>query len=425
MKIMSEIIREKIADGVYFNFIPDNRFKTIRITASLFLPITKETASANALAASLITRSCKAYPDFTSLAKKLDELYGAALYSTVRKLGEIQELRFTVSGIDDKYALDSVKISKELTELLCSALFEPNIQENAFLGSEFAGERRQLIEELDSEFNEKRLYAVKRCTEIMCENEPFSVNRTGTKESLMDTTSEQAYKAWTNAIESAKIELYMLGNTEPQNALNAFKQVFDGKNRSIGLSTTLVTKADEVKRVTERQEVTQSKLVMGFRTPYAEPYTDVAVVKLMCAVLGGTPSSKLFMNVREKMSLCYYCAARYNPNKGIIIIDSGVENANIEKTETAILDQLKSMQAGDITDEEIDAAKLALKNAYITSLDSLASIENFYLSQTFNRETLTPEESAEKIMAVTKEQIIEAAKAVSLDTIYVLTCNEQ
>ena len=164
---------------------------------------------------------------------------------------------------------------------------------------------------------------------------------------------------------------------------------------------------------------------MGFRTPYAEPYTDVAVVKLMCAVLGGTPSSKLFMNVREKMSLCYYCAARYNPNKGIIIIDSGVENANIEKTETAILEQLKSMQAGDITDEEIDAAKLALKNAYITSLDSLASIENFYLSQTFNRETLTPEESAEKIMAVTKEQIIEAAKAVSLDTIYVLTSNEQ
>ena len=416
MKIMSEIIREKIADGVYFNFIPDNRFKTIRITASLFLPITKETASANALAASLITRSCKAYPDFTSLAKKLDELYGAALYSTVRKLGEIQELRFTVSGIDDKYALDSVKISKELTELLCSALFEPNIQENAFLGSEFAGERRQLIEELDSEFNEKRLYAVKRCTEIMCENEPFSVNRTGTKESLLDTTSEQAYKVWTNAIESAKIELYMLGNTEPQNALNAFKQVFDGKNRSIGLSTTLVTKADEV---------TQSKLVMGFRTPYAEPYTDVAVVKLMCAVLGGTPSSKLFMNVREKMSLCYYCAARYNPNKGIIIIDSGVENANIEKTETAILEQLKSMQAGDITDEEIDAAKLALKNAYITSLDSLASIENFYLSQTFNRETLTPEESAEKIMAVTKEQIIDAAKSVSLDTIYVLTSNEQ
>lgn len=421
---MAEIIREKIADGVYFNFIPDNRFKTIRITASLFLPISKETASANALAASLITRSCKAYPDFTSLSRKLDELYGAALYSTAKKLGEIQELRFTVSGIDDRYALDSVKISKELTELLCSALFEPNIQDNAFIESEFAGERRQLIEELDSEFNEKRLYAVKRCIEIMCENEPFSVDRIGTKDSIMAVTGEEAYKAWTNAIESAKIELYMLGNTEPTNALKAFKDVFGGKNRSIGLSTTLVTKADEVKRVTERQEVTQSKLVMGLRTPYAEPYTDTAAAKLMCAVLGGTPSSKLFANVREKMSLCYYCAARYNPSKGIIIIDSGVENANIEKTEVAIIDQLKAIQAGSITDEEIDAAKLALKNAYITSLDSLATIENFYLSQTFHREALTPEQSAEKIMAVTKEQIVEAAKAVSLDTIYVLTSNE-
>lgn len=422
---MAEIIREKIADGVYFNFIPDNRFKTIRITASLFLPISKETASANALASSLITRSCKAYPDFTSLSRRLDELYGASLYSTVRKLGEIQELRFTVSGIDDRYALDSVKISKELTELLCSALFEPNIQDDAFIESDFVGERRQLIEELDSEFNEKRLYAVKRCMEIMCENEPFSVNRVGTKESLMEVTTEQAYKAWTNALKSAKIEIYMLGNTEPQNALRAFKKVFEGKNRAIGLSTTLVTKADKVKRVVEHQDVTQSKLVMGIRTPYAEPYTDVAAVKLMCAVLGGTPSSKLFMNVREKMSLCYYCAARYNPNKGIILIDSGVENANIEKTETAIIDQLKSIQAGDITDEEIDAAKLALKNSYITSLDSLASIENFYLSQTFYRETLTPEQSAEKIMAVTKEQIIEAANAVSLDTVYVLTSNKE
>lgn len=421
---MSEIIREKIADGVYFNFIPDSRFKTVRITVSLFLQISKDTSAANALAASLITRSCKAYPDFTSLARKLDELYGASLFSTVRKLGEIQELRFTVSGIDDKYSLDDAKISKELTELLCSALFEPNVQNDAFIESELAGERRQLIEELDSEFNEKRLYAVKRCTEIMCENEPFSVSRIGTKESLSDVTGEEVYKAWTNAIESAKIELYMLGDTDPKNALKAFKKAFEGKNRAIGLSTTLIKKADEVKRVTERQNVTQSKLVMGFRTPYAEPYTDVAAVKLMCAVLGGTPSSKLFANVREKMSLFYYCAARYNPNKGIMIIDSGVETENIEKTESAVLDQLKAMQAGDITDEEINAAKLALKNSYITSLDSLASIENFYLSQTFHREMISPEESAEKIMLVTKEQIIEAANAVSLDTIYVLTGKE-
>lgn len=418
---MAEIIREKIADGVYFNFIPDSRFKTVRITVSLFLQIAKDTSAANALAASLITRSCKAYPDFTSLARKLDELYGASLFSTVRKLGEIQELRFTVSGIDDKYSLDDVKISKELTELLCSALFEPNVKNNAFIESELAGERRQLIEELDSEFNEKRLYAVKRCTEIMCENEPFSVSRIGTKENLSAVTGEEVYKAWTNAIDSAKIELYMLGDTDPKNALKAFKKAFEGKNRAIGLSTMLIKKADEVKRVTERQDVTQSKLVMGFRTPYAEPYTDVSAVKLMCAVLGGTPSSKLFANVREKMSLCYYCAARYNPNKGIMIIDSGVETANIKKTESAVLDQLKAMQAGDITDEEIDAAKLALKNSYITSLDSLASIENFYLSQTFHREMLSPEESAKRIMSVTKEEIIEAANAVSLDTVYVLT----
>lgn len=421
---MTEIVKEKISDGVSFNFISDNRFKTGRITASLFLPISLKTASANALAASLITRSCKKYPDFTSLARRLDELYGAALYSNVRKLGEIQALTFTVAGIDDKYALENMKISAELTDLLCSSLFDPNIENGSFIESELVGERRQIIEEIDSEFNEKRLYALKRCIEIMCEKEPFSVNRVGTKESLSALSGEDVYKAWIHALKSAKIELYMLGDTDPKNALDVFKTAFGDKSREIGLSTTIIKKADEVKRITERQDVTQSKLVMGFRTPYAEPYTDTAAAILMSAVLGGTPSSKLFTNVREKMSLCYYCAARYNSSKGIMLIDSGVETENIEKTEKAVIEQLKAMQAGDITDEEISAAKLALRNKYITSLDSLASIENFYLSQTFNREILSPEQTAEEIFAVTKEQIIEAANAVSLDTVYVLTGKE-
>lgn len=421
---MSEIVREKISDGVTFNFISDNRFKTSRITAALFLPISAETASANALAASLITRSCKRFPDFTSLSRRLDELYGAALYSNVRKLGEIQALTFTAAGIDDRYALDDMKISAQLTELLCSALFDPNIENGAFIESELSGERRQIIEEIDSEFNEKRLYAVKRCIEIMCENEPFSVNRVGTKEKLSTLSGECVYKAWMNALKSAKVELYMLGDTDPSSTLNGFKSAFGNKSRAIGLSTTIIKKADGVRRLTEHQDVTQSKLVMGFRTPYAEPYTDTAAATLMCTVLGGTPSSKLFANVREKMSLCYYCAARYDSNKGIILIDSGVETENIEKTENAVLEQLKAMQAGDITDEEIDAAKLALKNRYITCLDSLASMEGFYLSQTFNRRTRLPEQKAEEIFSVTKEQIIEAANAVSLDTVYVLTGKE-
>ncbi len=421
---MSEIVREKISDSVSFNFVSDSRFKTSRITASLFLPISAETVSANALAASLITRSCKKYPDFTSLARRLDELYGAALYSSVRKLGEIHALTFTAAGIDDKYALDDMKISAELTELLCCVLFDPNVENGAFIESELSGERRQIIDEIDAEFNDKRLYAVKRCIEVMCENEPFSVNRIGTKEKLSELSGEDVYKAWQNALKSAKVELYMLGDTDPSNALNGFKSAFDGKRKSVGLSTAIVKSADAVKRLTEHQDVTQSKLVMGFRTPYAEPYTDTSAATLMCAVLGGTPSSKLFTNVREKMSLCYYCAARYDPNKGIILIDSGVETENIEKTENAVLEQLKAMQAGDITDEEIDAAKLALRNKYITCLDSLSAMESFYLSQTFNRRTLSPNQTAEEILAVTKEQIVEAANSVSLDTVYVLTGKE-
>lgn len=422
---MSEISTEKISTGVNFNFISDNRFKTNRISAALFLPLSKDTASANALAASLITRSCKKYPDFTSLSKRLSQLYGASLYSYVRKFGEVQALVITAAGIDDKYAIDDMKISKELTDLLCMSMFEPNIENGAFIEGELEQERRQLVESIDAEFNDKRTFAVKRCIEIMCENEAFSTSRTGTKENVQLLSGKQVYNAWTEALQKAKIELYMLGDTKADFALESFKNAFSSKGREIELKTEIVPKAKNVKRITERQDVTQSKLVLGFRTPVAEPNGNTAALKLMTAVLGGTPSSKLFTNVREKMSLCYYCASRYDPNKGIILVDSGVENENTEKTEKAILEQLKAMQAGDITDEEISAAKLAMRNSYMTYLDSLSMIENFYLSQTFNGRVLTPKQAAEQIFAVTKDQIVEAANAVSLDTVYVLTGKEE
>lgn len=422
---MSEISTEKISTGVNFNFISDNRFKTNRISAALFLPLLKSTASANALAASLISRSCKKYPDFTSLSKRLSQLYGASLYSYVRKFGEVQALVITAAGIDDKYAIDDMKISKELTDLLCMSMFEPNIENGAFIEGELEQERRQLVESIDAEFNDKRTFAVKRCIEIMCENEAFSTSRVGTKEDIQSLSGEQVYNAWTDALQKARIELYMLGDTKADFALDSFKNVFAAKGRETELKTQVVPEAKNIKRITERQDVTQSKLVLGLRTPVAEPNGNTAALRLMTAVLGGTPSSKLFTNVREKMSLCYYCASRYDPNKGIILIDSGVENENIEKTEKAILEQLKSMQAGNITDEEISAAKLAMRNSYMTYLDSLSMIENFYLSQTFNSRILTPKQAAEQIFAVTKEQIVEAANAVSLDTVYVLTGKEE
>ena len=181
---------------------------------------------------------------------------------------------------------------------------------------------------------------------------------------------------------------------------------------------------DKVKEETERQNVAQSKLVMGFSCGINVNDDRVDAAKLMAIILGGTPSSKLFVNVREKQSLCYYCASSYNRQKGIILVDSGVENQNIEKAKNEILNQIEQMKLGNITDFEISAAKLAVEDSSGMVTDSISAIESFYISQIFENEILSPQEAAKRISAVTKEQIIEAASCVELAAVYVLTNGE-
>ena len=172
--------------------------------------------------------------------------------------------------------------------------------------------------------------------------------------------------------------------------------------------------------MTEEIEVSQSKLVMGFRAGIALPETETRAAGLMCTILGGTATSKLFCNVREKQSLCYYCAARYDKDKGIIVIDSGVEGENIEKLEAGILKEIDDMKNGVISDFEIDSAKMAIINAYQGSNDTVGGIESWFARQLLQDGFRTIEEESALLSAVTREEIIAAANKLTLDTVYVL-----
>ena len=168
-------------------------------------------------------------------------------------------------------------------------------------------------------------------------------------------------------------------------------------------------------------ELSQSKMILGFRTAVAEPDEDVMAMRLMCSVLGGTAHSKLFCNVREKLSLCYYCSSSYIRQKGIMLVESGVERENIEKAKEAILGEIKAMQNGDITDEEIKATKLSMCNAFYSACDTVGGISSYYLSQMLDGGVYTPQQACDKVNAVTKEDVIRCANKLTLDTVFTLT----
>ena len=188
------------------------------------------------------------------------------------------------------------------------------------------------------------------------------------------------------------------------------------------MSTQIIKEVDEVKNIEEKMDITQSKLVMGFRSGVSnEDKEEVAAFKLMVAILGGTPQSKFFVNVREKYSLCYYCAARADSSKGLMIVDSGVENENIEKAKKEILNQLQLLKDGELTDFEIESTKMSIVNSYTTSTDSISGIESWCFSRLLNGDMKTTKEVSDEINAVTREDIIKVANKIKLDTIYVLT----
>lgn len=418
---MSCINRNEIANGVFFSSIKDSRFKTMKITANIVVPLSEDTASENALLCGVLSHSCKEYPDFTALSKKLSSLYGADLETSVRKVGDRQLLRISATGLDDRYAFEGDSIAEELSELLCKVIFDPNVNNNAFNSEEVEQERRQLLDLIDSEFNDKRIYANGQLIKNMCADEVYGIKRYGTAEKIKAVTTESLYKSYQNLLKTAKFEIMYVGDSSPEKAENVFKSAFSKVERTPAeLSNDVVRKAVEPKHISEEMELSQSKLVMGFRTGVAVPDKEVNAVRLMTAVLGGTANSKLFCNVREKQSLCYYCAARYDRLKGIMTVDSGVNGENIEKAEAGILKEIEDMKNGIISDFEIESTKLAVTNSFRSTNDTVGGIEAWYVNQLFDDKFLTVEEQSEAINAITKEEIVEAAKKITLDTVYVL-----
>lgn len=415
------IKQREICDGVMLSSVRDSRFKTMKLSANILLPLSEETAAVNALLCYVLVRSCKKYPNFTTLSKKLGSLYGAELNGSVSKMGDMHCLNISVGGLDDRYALDNESISAELTKLLCEVLFNPKVENNSFFDEDIEQEKRQLLDTIDSEFNDKRAYASQRLIEIMCANELYGVKRVGTKDEIKALTGADVYKAWQNMLKNAYFDITYVGESDEESIAEVLENSFKEINRTpVELSTDVVYTVFDTNEVVEDMDVAQSKLEIGFRTACAEPEPESMATRLMCAILGGTASSKLFNNVREKKSLCYYCMSRFARLKGIMIVESGVESENIESAKQAILAEIEDMKQGNISDFEIEAAKLAISNSFYSVTDTVGGICMWYSSQLMDASVDTPEQAAEKINAVTKEQIVAAANKLMLDTIYIL-----
>ena len=410
------------APGVRICSYKTSRFKTGRLSFSIAIPLEKD-VSAYAILPYILNRSCAEYPTYTELNKRLAELYGSTLTPSVSKSGESLVLRFAMTMIDNRFALDQEEdIFLSCAKLLFGMIFNPNAADGKFNETEVTREKRLMLERLESELNDKRIYALRRCEQIMCENEAFAANAYGTKEGIEALTPESIYNAYSKVLKTGRIGVNVVGSTSADKIIKLLNEYLSKMDRAgvNELTCQVIKSASTVRRVDEEMDVNQGKLVMGFRAGTEDTDKDYPKLKIMTDIFGGGTYSRLFMNVREKMSLCYYCSARLYRQKGIIIVQSGIENENAETAILEIQNQLNSMAEGDVDKEILKSSLLSMKDMLNSVCDTPEDIDAWAVSQITDDTFETPLELNARLESVTVEDVIEAAKAVTLDTVFML-----
>ncbi|MCH5320371.1 MAG: insulinase family protein [Eubacterium sp.] len=420
-------IQKKIVQGVTLLSVNANRFKTNEIAISLALPLKKETASVNALLINLLSRKSREYPSLTNLNKRLAFLYGASLSAVVSKVGESQVLKLGITSLDDKFSLDGESISLECVKLLTSLLFEPRLDDNGkFFDEDIEAEKRILIEKIESEQNEKRVYVLRQAEALMFAGEPYAIGRYGTVDDVKKITADDVLNAWKNALETALIMVTVVGSADTDTAAKHLKEKFSSVKRNYTKlpDAVFVPSCDEVKEKMERIDVKQGKLVLGFRVNLKPDDELTPAMRTFCDIFGGGPYSKLFANVREKLSLCYYCSARYTRLKSCIMIQCGCNEENMDKAVSEIMHQLDEIKNGNF-EEEFNSSKIGLRDAIMSVNDAPEVIEGWYANQLTSDEIKTPKQSADENDAVTMEDVKKCASLLTLDTIYKLSAPKE
>ena len=412
-----------INDNITLNYIPMEKLKTTSLGMYIHRPLKKKEASFNAILPHILKRSSKLCENTMAVAKYRENLYGAKFSAGIAKRGDSQLLCFEGETISDKYAPFGERLVAGLLKLILSSVYDQN---DSFSEEIFNQERKNSITKIENIINDKRIYAVYRCHEEMSKGDIFEIPRLGYVSDFEKMTASGLYDYYKDIIVSSPIDIYVCGDTDIDIVEEEIKKAVSGFvfQKAQFPKSKILAKKDGINYVTERLQVTQGKLAMGFLTgiePCDEDYYAMIVAN---AIFGGGAQSKLFNNVREKLSLAYYAGSMLDKYKGILSVNAGIEFENFQKAYDEILVQLEEVKKGNISDLEINSSKGFIINSLKSNYDDQHSMISFYMGQKATGTCLEIEECIEKINKITKDDVARVMKSVSLDTVYFLTGEE-
>lgn len=417
----------QIKDGIKLHLLNTELFKTNLVVIFITVPMKKETVTRNALIPAILKSGSKSMPTQEIISKDLENMYGATFDCGADKNGDNQVLKFYIESVDDKFLPNNEKVLETSINKLIDIVFNPILENQAFNQKYFDTEKENLKKLIESKKDDKDAYALHECVNKMYGDEGFGIYKYGYIEDLEKISNDSLYESYKKLIREAKIDIFVSGDFNDASIENLIKQNeiimnLDGRNEEYIVNAEqneIKQKVQNVKEITENLDVVQGKLVIGLDIlSRMENLRYVAI--LYNTILGDGANSMLFQNVREKASLAYSTRSVYVKQKSNIFIKCGIEVENFEKAMNIIKEQLENIKQGKFTEENIENAK-----RYIMSgIDSIETEQDtgvvYYMGQELSNSNTSPDEYKNKIKSVTREQIIELANGVELNTIYFL-----
>lgn len=424
----------KLYDGIELHLMNTNKFKTNYIVINLITDLSREDVTKNSLIALVNRRGTVKYPTMGDISIKLEEMYGSSLDANTDKIGDNQIIQFSMDSISDEYTLENNNLLEASIDMIKEIMLCP-ILENGVYKKEYVDQEKETLREIiESKINDKSAYALDRATEEMYKGEVYGIYKYGYVEDLDTITPEELYKQYQTLLATSTIYVYVSGNLNEEKVIRLFKEMFSNVKRDYKNDFELnkynkivnIVKDENLEEVAskrevlESQDVTQGKLVLGCVLQNASLKDDFYKMQVYSAILGGTASSKLFNNVREKKSLAYTIGSQYIKHKGIVLIRAGIELNNYRIARKYILRELNDMKNGEITDIELHDAKVNLETRFKSFNDSQGALIGWAIGQELLGGDVDLGTVISKINEVTKEDVIEVASRLKLDMVYYL-----
>lgn len=411
----------QIKNGITLRCWQDLRFKQGCLTAQLVQPLTAQGLPGSALLGTVLLRGTKHTPDLRAITRRLDDLYGAALGPSFHRVGDYLATGIGCSFLDDRFALPGDRVLRPMLAFMKELLLDYPEEDGGFLPDFVESEKRNLISTIESERNDKRTYALSAMLGKLCSRDPFGLPRLGEPEQVAAITPRQLLAQYRTLLTQAPIELFYVGSAQPQALAEQVAEVFASlPPRSCALPPQSDLQGGEAGDFTEHMEITQGKLSMGFVTPITNRRPEFPAMQLLNTLFGAGMTSKLFMQLRERQSLCYHIGSSYYGTKGIVAVNAGVDFDKLEQTRQQVLHQLELCRRGEITPTELASAREALLSGLRATHDSPSAIEGYYSTAVLSGAPRSPEDYAAAVEAVTAEQVAAAAQSLQLRVTYFL-----